>query len=147
MPFPNWFVRFGVTVLFLLAAPAWSKGDIAPLPMAQQPQGTLEADGIVTDQTITLPAKRFYDEFMSSWRNLDEKSRFTLSISERPSARWGSQVFVDYGSHRLFQAMLPPNPDRIRDIARVAVQQVLQAIVSSQIADAMHDPDLARDEF
>jgi curli production assembly/transport component CsgE len=144
---PNWLSRLGVMALPLLAIPAWGQGEVAALSMPQLPHNKLETDGIVTDQTITLPAKQFYDVFMADWRDLDENGRFTLSISERPSARWGSQVFVDYGNHRLFQALLPPNADRIRNIARGAVQQVYQAIVSSQVADALPDPDLARDEF
>ncbi|WP_414222815.1 CsgE family curli-type amyloid fiber assembly protein [Cupriavidus necator] len=30
-------------------------------------------------------------------------------MSERPSARWGSQLFVEHGNRRLYQAFLPPS--------------------------------------
>ncbi|CAG2153005.1 CsgE family curli-type amyloid fiber assembly protein [Cupriavidus numazuensis] len=106
-----------------------------------------EVGGIVTGQMITLAGRTFYDSFAAAWRDKDEQGRFVVAISERPSARWGSQVFVDYGNRRLYQAFLPPNLSRIGAIGTAAAEQVFQAIIDDQVAQFFGDPDMARDEF
>jgi curli production assembly/transport component CsgE len=106
-----------------------------------------EVGGIVTGQTITLAGREFYDSFSAAWREKDEIGHFTVAISERPSARWGSQVFVDYGNQRLFQTFLPPNRSLITPIGNAAAAQVYQAILDYQLAQFFGDPDLARDEL
>lgn len=109
--------------------------------------GATDVGGIVTGQTITLAGRTFYDSFAATWRDQDEDGRFVVDISERPSARWGSQVFVDYGHRRLFQAFLPPNLSRIAPIGASAAARVYQAILEDQLAQVFADPDLARNEF
>lgn len=106
-----------------------------------------EVGGIITGQTITLVGKVFYDSFAAVWRDKDESGHFVVSISERPSARWGSQVFVDYRNRRLYQTFLPPNLIRVKAIGESAAEIVFQAIIDYQIAQFFGDRDLARDEF
>ncbi|MGS0737575.1 CsgE family curli-type amyloid fiber assembly protein [Pseudomonas sp. GG8] len=106
-----------------------------------------EVGGIVTGQTITLAGRAFYDSFAAAWNEKDEVGHFTVAISERPSARWGSQVFVDYGNRRLFQMFLPPNRSLIPPIGTEAAAQVYQAILDYQLAQFFGDPDMARDEL
>lgn len=107
----------------------------------------IEVGGIVTGQTITQAGRDFYDSFATTWRDKDEAGRFVVAISERPSARWGSQVFVNYGNQRLFQVFLPPNRSLIPTIGSAAATQVYQAILDYQLVQFFGDPDLARDEF
>ncbi|VVN98673.1 CsgE family curli-type amyloid fiber assembly protein [Pseudomonas fluorescens] len=107
----------------------------------------IEVGGIVTGQTITQAGRDFYDSFATTWRDKDEAGRFVVAIAERPNARWGSQVFVNYGNQRLFQVFLPPNRSLIPTIGSAAAIQVYQAILDYQLVQFFGDPDLARDEL
>lgn len=103
--------------------------------------------GLVVGQTVTLAGRAFYDSFAAAWQELDEPGRFNVAISERPTARLGSQVFVDYGNRRLLQMFIPPNRALIPAIGAEAAAQVFQAILDYQVAQVFGDPDLARDEL
>jgi curli production assembly/transport component CsgE len=106
-----------------------------------------EVGGLVMGQTVTLAGRAFYDGFAAAWRDLDEQGRFTVAISERPTARLGSQVFVDYGNRRLLQLFLPPNRTLIPALGADAAAQVYQAILDYQLAQFFGDPDMGRDEL
>lgn len=106
-----------------------------------------DVGGIVIGQTMTLAGRTFYDGFANTWREKDEAETFTVTITERPTARLGSQVFVDYGNRRLFQMFLPPNRTLIPAIAADAAGQVYQAILDYQLAQFFGDPDMGRDEL
>ncbi|MBF8780419.1 hypothetical protein IV505_11870 [Pseudomonas fulva] len=106
-----------------------------------------EVAGLVVGQTVTLAGRAFYDSFATAWQELDEAGRFSVAISERPTARLGSQVFVDYGNRRLLQMFLPPNRTQIPALGADAAAQVFQAILDYQLAQFFGDPDLGRDEF
>ncbi|CAG8868755.1 hypothetical protein PS627_03138 [Pseudomonas fluorescens] len=106
-----------------------------------------EVAGLVMGQTVTLQGRAFYDSFSAAWNELDESGRFTVSVIERPTARLGSQVFVDYGNRRLLQLFLPPNRAQIPALGANAAAQVFQAILDYQVAQFFGDPDLGRDEL
>lgn len=106
-----------------------------------------EVGGLVVGQTVTLAGRAFYDSFSAAWRDLDEPGRFTVAISERPTARLGSQVFVDYGNRRVLQMFLPPNRTLIPALGADAAAQVFQAILDYQLAQFFGDPDMGRDEL
>lgn len=106
-----------------------------------------DVGGIVVGQTVTLAGRTFYDSFAAAWNDKEEAERFTVAITERPTARLGSQVFVDYGNRRLLQMFLPPNRSLIPAIGADAAAQVYQAILDYQLAQFFGDPDVGRDEF
>lgn len=106
-----------------------------------------EVGGLVVGQTITMAGRTFYDSFASVWNEKDQAGRFTVAVSERPTARLGSQVFVDYGNRRMYQTFLPPNRTLIPAIAADAAAQIYQAILDYQLAQFFGDPDMGRDEF
>lgn len=106
-----------------------------------------DPSGVVVAQTITPIGREFYDGFVAAWREKDGDSRFSIAIAEHPSARWGSQIFVNYGNRRLFQAFLPANRVRVREVAGMAADIVFQRIIESQVAQLFGDADLAKDEF
>lgn len=113
----------------------------------QRTLNRVEVGGLVMGQTVTLGGRAFYDGFAAAWRDLDEQGRFTVAISERPTARLGSQVFVDYGNRRLLQLFLPPNRTLIPALGADAAAQVYQAILDYQLAQFFGDPDMGRDEL
>jgi curli production assembly/transport component CsgE len=106
-----------------------------------------EVGGLVTGQTMTLAGRAFYEGFAAAWSDMDESGHFTVAISERPTARLGSQVFVDYGNRRLFQIFLPPNRSLIPAIGADAAAQVYQGILDYQLSQFFGDPDMGRDEI
>lgn len=96
---------------------------------------------------MTVGGRAFYDNFASAWTDKAESGRFTVSISERPTARLGSQVFIDYGNRRVFQTFLPPNRSLVPAIAADAAELVYKAILDYQLSQFFGDPDVGRDEF
>lgn len=123
------------------ADPITERSGLTPNLLRQDPSG------VVVAQTITPIGREFYDGFVTAWREKDGDSRFSIAIAEHPSARWGSQIFVNYGSRRLFQAFLPANRARVREVAGMAADVVFQRIIESQVAQLFGDADLAKDEF
>lgn len=145
----NYSRLLSVTVLQLcLASTCLGEGSVNETPALTQKR-TLNQDvgGLVVAQTMTMAGRAFYDSFASTWHDKDPDGRFSVSITERPTARLGSQVFVDYGNRRLFQMFLPPNRSLIPEIGAGAAAQVYQAILDYQVAQFFGDPDIGRDEL
>lgn len=142
-----------ITTVMLLqlcgAGAVQADGSVNSTPSVAQKRTLNSNDlhGLVVGQTITLAGREFYDSFATAWNDKDADGTFTVIISERPTARLGSQVFVDYGNRRLFQTFLPPNRSLIPAIGATAADQVYQAILDYQLAQFFGDPDLGRDEF
>lgn len=128
---------------FLLAQDAASDSK----SLTRQSSLNAEVGGLVVGQTMTLAGRAFYDSFALAWSEQDEAGRFGVAISERPTARLGSQVFVDYGNRRLLQMFLPPNRSLIPDMGAQAAAQAYQAILDYQLSQFFGDPDMGRDEL
>jgi curli production assembly/transport component CsgE len=118
---------------------------------AQQPaEDTLQrdADGIVTSQTITVAGHEFSDYFIAAWRDKQGSERYTLAIHERPSARWGSQVWVEFSHRRVYQVQMPAARAALKDRAQQAAEATYQAVMEADAQRMLvNDADLARDEF
>lgn len=104
--------------------------------------------GIVANQAVTVAGQDFYQYFSSAWREKEGSEKYTISVHERPSARWGSEVWIEYAQRRVFRTILPPARAAIKPIAErsadAAFQAVLQADTQRQLAN---DADLGRDEI
>lgn len=104
--------------------------------------------GVVAGQTITLNGQDFYRNFVTLWLDRDLSNRHSISIHERPSARSGSQIWIQQGQRRVLQISLPPARGNIRAISEQAVETVYQSVLDAEIQQAMfHDQDLAPDEM
>jgi len=139
-----------VAILHLFVVPmVFAEDSVNSSPALAQHRtlNNAEVGGLVTGQTMTLAGRTFYEGFSAAWNELDETGHFTVAISERPTARLGSQVFVDYGNRRLFQMFLPPNRSLIPAIGADAAAQVYQGILDYQLAQFFGDPDMGRDEL
>jgi curli production assembly/transport component CsgE len=131
----------------------------APAVLAQPPTGTENAaaaarpadpySGVVVNNTITFIGHEFYQTFVASWRDEPGVDRFTVAIHERPSARWGSLVFIEYENRELFRAFLSPGRrDYVRQSAADAVRIIYQRVVDLEVQRLLfRDPDLAQDEL
>lgn len=129
-----------VTALFLVRASA-SAADAAK---SEPPRAT----GVVTVQTITTAGHDFSQHFLAAWRDQDGSDQVTLAIRERPSARFGSEVWIDYAQRTVLQLRLPPARAALPELAANAVQQVWSTVQRTDAERQLfHDADLAPDEF
>lgn len=139
------------TLLFLAAV-------CAPAP-AQPPAGTESAaaparpadpySGVVVNDTVTFIGQEFYSTFVATWREEANVERFTVTVRERPSARWGSLISVEYEHREMFRAFLSPGRrDFVRQAAQDASRMVYQNVVNTEVQRLLfRDPDMARDEI
>jgi curli production assembly/transport component CsgE len=104
--------------------------------------------GIVTNDAVTLVGQDFYTFFSQAWMQMPLSERYIVSIHERPSARYGSLVWVEYDQRRVFQAFLPIARSNVRVIAESAAASALQTVMQADIARLLfHEADLGSDEM
>jgi curli production assembly/transport component CsgE len=104
--------------------------------------------GVVTNQTVTVAGQEFYRNFMAAWQDKELNERYTLSIHERPSARHGSKVWIEFARRRVFQSNLPPSHRAIKEISEQAVEIAYQNVVDADVQRLLfREQDLAADEF
>lgn len=138
--------------------PESQKGDNANQSISKEAQKaetvgsqTIQNDaytGIVANQTITVAGQDFFQYFIAAWRDKDMVEKFEISISERPSARLGSQIWINYGQRRVFQTFLPAARAAIKPISLAAADAVYEGIVQADVQKLLfRDPDLGPDEF
>ena len=104
--------------------------------------------GIVTSQPITVAGHEFCRSFMAAWLDKPGSDRYTIAIRERPSARWGTQVWVEYGPRRVLQVQLPPTRTALKALGENAAESAYQAVLDAERQRTLIlDADLAPDEF
>lgn len=104
--------------------------------------------GIVADQVTTIIGQNFYGYFVAAWRDRPLVSRYNISIHERPSARWGSLVWIEYAHRRLFETFLSPARSDIRQAGEQAAEITYRSLIRIDIERLLfHDDDLATDEM
>lgn len=104
--------------------------------------------GVVVGQTVTVTGQDFYQYFVARWRDQPSSERYTISVHERPSARLGNLVWVEYERMRLFQAILPVSRSQIRQVSEQAAEITWQRLIEFELERKLYnDADLAKDEF
>lgn len=105
-------------------------------------------DGVVVNETITLLGNDFYRAFVAVWRDKPLSDRYAITIGERPSVRWGTQVWVEFNRRRVYQSFLPPARSRVAGIAEQAAEIAYQNVFQSETQRLLfRDPDLGPDEL
>lgn len=139
---------------FLLPATVWLACCPASVAAPDQPASTLarpslgpDSDGIVTNQAITVAGYEFFNYFMAAWRDKPDSDRYTLAIRERPSARLGSQVRIEFARRPIYQTRLPPSRAALKSLGEEAAEATYQAVLADAQRVLVDDVDLARDEF
>lgn len=104
--------------------------------------------GVVSNQTISFTGHEFYRAFVATWRERDRTERYNLAVLERPSARWGSLIWVEYRNRPVFQAFVSPGRAELKQVAQRAAEAVYQNVVETEVQRMLfRDPDLGGDEF
>lgn len=142
--------------LLLLASPRHASGTETRnhLNGSQQPAERAKKllddplGGIVVNRTVTVQGQDFYRYFSTWWREMDEDGRYTISIHERPSARWGSEIWVVFRRDRVFHMFLPPARSRTREISKEAVEIAYENITQNELQRAIfQSEDLGPEEM
>lgn len=104
--------------------------------------------GVVLDQTVTVVGHDFYQYFAALWRDKETSERYAISVHERPSARLGSQLWIEYAQRRVFQIVLQATRANVKEIGREAADIAFQNVMDIEVQRLMsHDRDLAADEM
>ncbi|MFC7517285.1 CsgE family curli-type amyloid fiber assembly protein [Herbaspirillum sp. GCM10030257] len=116
---------------------------------ALSPSSLLESyGGIVVNQTVTVAGQEFFQCFVAAWRDRDSSDRYAISVTERPSARWGSQIWIEFAQRRVFQAPLPTARVGIRALSEQATEVVAQMVADMEVERLLfREPDLGPDEL
>jgi curli production assembly/transport component CsgE len=105
-------------------------------------------DGIVTNQVITVAGQDFYQFFVAAWREKEGSDRYALAVHERPSARWGSEVWVEFRQQRVFRTFLPAARAAIRPISEQAADIAYRSVAQMAAQNLLvNDTDLGHDEI
>ena len=110
---------------------------------------SLEQGGFVIDRTVTHFGGEFLRHFSAEWRQLIGTESFDVAVVERPSARWGSVVYVERNQRAIARVFLYAGRSAvIRPLAEAAARHVAAEALDSEIArQLLRDPDLAGDEL
>ena len=113
-----------------------------------RPNGSSELTGIMVDRTITMAGKTFYRAFSQQAMDNVIIGNATITIQERPDARWGSQVWVMEGNRMYFRTQLSPRISEADRVAGDAVKIVEDALLQQQLSAALtSDRDLGKEEI
>lgn len=105
----------------------------------------IEVPGLITDHTVTSIGHAFYRDFSDNW---GKEYLGTLTINERPSARWGSWITIKIEQDTVYQTFLFPNKRSFDKDVAVAIESVNESLSRRSIDKALlNTGDLTADEF
>ncbi|MBA1278862.1 CsgE family curli-type amyloid fiber assembly protein [Stutzerimonas stutzeri] len=114
---------------------------------AAQARSEAELSGLIIDNTISRFGHDFH-RYLSFQLQDAEELENDLVVRERPSARWGSLVWVEYGPRTVYRRFLQPNMTEIEAIAEDAARVILEDISRSKLQNLLQDTfDMDRDEL
>jgi len=104
--------------------------------------------GVVINQTVTFTGQGFYREFVKHWSDKERADRYSIAIHERPSARWGSLIWIEYANRKIFQIFVSPGRSDMKSISERAAELAYQNVVEADIQRLLiREPDVGPDEI
>jgi curli production assembly/transport component CsgE len=121
--------------------------DAVPLESGQT--DVEQKTGFVVDRTVTNFGAEFFRYFSEAWRDQSGTEDVDVTVVERPSARYGSLVYVEHGSRQVVRVFLYAGRGAtIKPSAVEAARYVANQVVENALATLiMSDPDLGKDEL
>ena len=118
------------------------------LPASQiRGEGADEINGFIIDQTISHIGHQFYRYFSDRLRDTSQLD-FNLVVRERPSARWGSLIWVEFEQRTVYRGFLSPNTAQLPEVASAAADEVKEAVIRRRLEILLQDTtDMDRDEL
>ncbi|WP_227875011.1 curli production assembly/transport protein CsgE [Oceanisphaera profunda] len=106
-----------------------------------------EMMGFIVDNSISRVGHEFYRYFTERLRDTSQMD-FNLVVRERPSARWGSLVWVEYEGRTLYRNFLAPNTSQLQSVAHEAADLIRDEVARQKLENMFQDTfDLERDEL
>lgn len=112
-----------------------------PLPTGPQSLFDDPLKGILVNRTVTVQGHEFYHYFSMWWQHHDAASQYSLSVFERPSARWGSEVWVEHNRVIMFKTFLPPARSQTKKISEQAAAIVFENIENNELEKSLFSSD------
>ena len=104
--------------------------------------------GLIVNRTITVIGWDFYKSFSEIWQALYPDSTDTLSVVERPTAQFGSEIWITYQNQNVFHTFLSPARSRAQDESKKAVEIVHNNLLNIEIQQKyLQDADLGKEEM
>ncbi|MHA3903954.1 CsgE family curli-type amyloid fiber assembly protein [Castellaniella sp. WN] len=100
-------------------------------PRRNLDEGRINSDplkGLIINRTVTVMGWDFYSNFTQVWQALYPDSRDTMTVIERPTAQFGSEIWISYLDQTVFHTFLSPARSRAKDQSREVVQAVRENI-------------------
>lgn len=143
--------RFSFIAMALLSTMAAAQGPEAGKEQKNLDQGQINNDplkGLVINRTITVLGWDFYQSFSEIWRALYPDSQDTVTVIERPTAQYGSEIWISYLNQTVFHTFLSPARSRAQDASKDAVEVAHKNIESINIQrNLSQDADLGPEEM
>ncbi|MFA7475328.1 MAG: CsgE family curli-type amyloid fiber assembly protein [Castellaniella sp.] len=142
-------LRIGIIVAALLGAAAAAQ-EPEP-PRGNLDEGRINSDplkGLIINRTVTVMGWDFYSNFTQVWQALYPDSQDTMTIIERPTAQFGSEIWISYLNQTVFHTFLSPARSRAKDQSREVVQVVRENIdIINAQRQFIQDADLGPEEM
>ena len=110
----------------------------------------LENDsGFIVDRTITNFGANFFRDFSLAWRERVGVEHIDLTIIEKPSARWGSLIIVEYNNQPVASVFLQAGRSAIiKPLAINTVSYLAELVADNALLGLLvKNPDLAKEEL
>jgi curli production assembly/transport component CsgE len=106
------------------------------------------AGGLVLDETVTVLGREFFVAYADAWRELDSGQRYSVTIREIPTARFGSSIRVQARGRTVYQSLLRPNRQAARELAPNVAGDIFNSLIQAEAEEALfRDPDLGPEEL
>lgn len=138
---------------WVLSAPADVNADVDAGAEADADEGARASSddailaGFVVNDTISNIGHEFYRYFSERLRD-GEQLEVNLVVHERPSARWGSLIWVELDGVILYQRFLQPNTSLLQPVAYSAADWIREAVARQSLEKMFQDHyDIEGDEL
>jgi curli production assembly/transport component CsgE len=107
------------------------------------------AVGFIVDRTVTNFGAEFFRQFSAAWREDAKTAAVDVTIIERPSARFGSQIFIEQNNRAIARVFLYAGRSAAITPLAIEAARYVGAVVTNNEVQAMlaNDPDLGREEL
>jgi curli production assembly/transport component CsgE len=117
-------------------------------PLTEKALDEMRINDVIGDQTMTLVGHGFMLGFQRAWRDYESNGESNIAVFERPSARWGSLIWVEQNFMRVYQTFLFPGRGDPADIGEGAARWVHQRVAEIEAESLLFkDPDMEKQEF
>lgn len=93
-----------------------------------------DPDGLAINQTVTRFGQDFYNSFVKYWNEYQLVMPTNLTVYERPTARFGSLIWIEYRGQRIFQQYVGPSMRAIDELAKAAAANIFTYLLNEQNA-------------